>query len=60
MWLLADVDTGVIAQYNETKKQLWSLFRQRDWQAFLDKNAPLWWLEARRSQEEWRFSRWQT
>lgn len=42
MWAIADVDTGMIAQYNETRDRLWSFYRHPFASVFIRTITPLW------------------
>ncbi|MCC6167049.1 MAG: hypothetical protein IT329_07450 [Caldilineaceae bacterium] len=57
MWTFVGMDNGVIAQYNESKKTLWSLYRQADVQKYLTSGRG-WWIQVEEDEAGIRFELW--
>ncbi len=57
MWFLVDVDSGLVAQYNATRRRYFSFFRVQDLEQF-ERNYALSWVEAIRRDEQWAFQPW--
>lgn len=54
MWVMAGMDNGVIAQYNETRGQFWSFFRQREIDRFVAEMSA-YWVEVIEGESGFRF-----
>ncbi|MGQ9625490.1 MAG: hypothetical protein ACUVV0_01115 [Anaerolineae bacterium] len=52
MWYLVAIDTGTIAQYNESRQSLWSFYRSGNVKKLLLISRG-WWIEVRQKPEGW-------
>lgn len=50
MWVVVSMDNGLVAQYNQTKRRLWSFYRQSVIETYLEA-ATGWWVEVIISEE---------
>lgn len=57
MWYLVAMDSGLVAQYNESRKQWWSFYRPDDLDKFLHSGHG-WWVEVQLGEQEAEFMRW--
>ena len=56
-WVLAAIDNGVVALYNESKRRHWSFWRPNDFVGYLQGGRG-WWLRVEESADKLRVHRW--
>ncbi|MBI4321761.1 MAG: NYN domain-containing protein [Chloroflexi bacterium] len=57
MWYLVGVDTGLVAQYNETRASFWTFMKVGDLPGYLS-DASVWWVRVQHTGDRWVFKRW--
>lgn len=57
MWIFVAIDTGIVAQYNETKQRMWTFFAHSDIYRYLDSGRG-WWVQVTTVDEEVEIVKW--